>query len=114
MTTSTYRIVAPPTGNIHVEDHGTHLVLLLAGDVGAALRDEASVALARASVADVPVAFDATHLHTIDPTGVAFLWQTAEVVAEQGRRATLLNPPAHLVDELDTLRVSDLFTVVTD
>jgi len=114
MTASVPHVIAPPTGNIHVEDRGTHLVILLAGDVGTALREEAGVALARTSAADVPVAIDVTHLHTIDQSGVAFLWQTAQVCAERGRIATLVNPPQHLAEELTALRVADLFTVVQD
>jgi ABC-type transporter Mla MlaB component len=65
-------------------------------------------------VADVPVAIDVTHLHTIDQSGVAFLWQTARVCAERGRTVTLVNPPQHLADEIVALHVADLFTVIHD
>ncbi|QAY71350.1 STAS domain-containing protein [Xylanimonas protaetiae] len=64
------------------------------GEIDAALRAEAGMALAGALERDLPVVVDATRVEFIDSAGVAFLVQLCALGRDEGLAVSLRNPPS--------------------
>ncbi|WP_245534370.1 STAS domain-containing protein [Xylanimonas cellulosilytica] len=70
------------------------------GEVDAALRAEAGLALAGALERDLPVVVDATRVQFIDSAGVAFLVQLCTLGRDEELAVSLRNPPPVVAEVL--------------
>ncbi len=96
------------TGGIELEPRAGVSVVSMWGDIDAALRAEASTALAGAFERDVPVVVDASRVTFIDSAGVAFLVQLCAIGRDEGLQVSLRNPPAVVADVLRMVGVDDV------
>lgn len=96
------------TGGIELEPKAGVSVVSMWGDIDAALRAEASTALAGAFERDVPVVVDASRVTFIDSAGVAFLVQLCAIGRDEGLQVSLRNPPAVVADVLRMVGVDDV------
>lgn len=101
-------ITSAPTGGIGLDRQPEVSVVTMWGDIDAALRAEASAALAGAFERDVPVVVDASRVTFIDSAGVAFLVQLCAIGRDEGLDVSLRNPPAVVVDVLRMVGVEDV------
>lgn len=92
---------------IHVEPGDGTVVVRLQGDIDAARRDEASVAMASALVDGRPILVDASDATFVDSAGVAFVLQLHLAATEAGIPVDLLDPGHVLVRVLETLGLED-------
>ena len=98
---------ADELSGIHVEPGEGAVVVSLRGDIDAALRDDASLAMAGALVDGRPILIDATEATFVDSAGVAFVLQMHLAASEAGIPVTLLDPGRVLVGVLETLELAD-------
>ncbi|WP_245885714.1 STAS domain-containing protein [Xylanimonas oleitrophica] len=96
------------TGGIDLVRGAESSVVEMWGEIDAALRTEASAALAGALEQDVPVVVDATRVDFIDSAGVAFLVQLCRVGRDEGLAVSLRNPPQVVADVLHMVGVHDV------
>ena len=85
--------------------------IVLRGDIDAALREQASTAMAFLVSQDLPVVLDTGRVAFIDSSGLAFLVQVYKVCVESALGLVLLDPPENLVDLLEMLGMGDRFTI---
>jgi anti-sigma B factor antagonist len=85
---------AGPTGpeGITVAEHDGAVLVVLRGEVDAALRADASRAMVTVVSSDGPVTVDASEVTFIDSSGLAFLLQLQRVVTDAGRPLVLRDP----------------------
>lgn len=89
-----------PAGAIEVAIGGDRVVIVLTGEIDAALRDDASTAMVAALTAGLPVLVDATGVTFLDSSGIAFLLQLHRAAAEADLEVTLRDPGRTVVDML--------------
>lgn len=90
-------------GTIRVDEQAGRTVVLLVGEVDAALRDEASASMAQALISGEPVVVDTTHATFIDSSGIAFVLQLHLAAREAGIPLSLRDPHRVLRDVLDVI-----------
>ena len=78
-------------------------MIVLVGEIDAALRDEASASMAQALVAGSPVVIDSTLATFIDSAGLAFVLQLSRAASEAGIAVSLRDPHRVLRDVLDMI-----------
>jgi len=93
-------------GTIRVEAQQDRTVVVLVGEIDAALRDEASACMGLALVTGNPVVVDSTHATFIDSSGIAFVLQLHLAATEAGIPVTLRDPHRVLRDVLDMVGLS--------
>ncbi|WP_315093309.1 STAS domain-containing protein [uncultured Cellulomonas sp.] len=98
---------AAAAGTIRVEPADERTVIVLVGEIDAALRDEASMCMGLALVAGNPVVIDSTLATFIDSSGIAFVLQLHLAAREAGIPVSLLDPHRVLRDVLDMVGLSD-------
>ena len=106
-------LIDPPTaaGTIRVEPRDDSTVVLLVGEIDAALRDEASACMATALVTGSPVVIDSTLATFIDSSGIAFVLQLHLAATEAGISVTLRDPHRVLQDVLDMIGMGGRLSV---
>ena len=97
---------AAAAGTIRVEAQDARTVIVLVGEIDAALRDEASACMGLALVAGDPIVLDSTQATFIDSSGIAFVLQLHLAATEAGIPVTLLDPHRVLRDVLDMVGLS--------
>jgi anti-sigma B factor antagonist len=97
---------AAAAGTIRVEAQDDRTVIVLVGEIDAALRDEASVCMGLALVTGNPVVVDSTDASFIDSSGIAFVLQLHLAATEAGIPVTLRDPHRVLRDVLDMVGLS--------
>jgi anti-anti-sigma factor len=98
---------ADAAGTIRVEAQDARTVILLIGEIDAALRDEASACMGLALVSGAPIVLDSTQATFIDSSGIAFVLQLHLAASEAGIPVTLLDPHRVLRDVLEMVGLSD-------
>ena len=98
------------SGGIDLVRTGTASVVRMWGEIDAALRSEASAALAGALERDLPVVVDATRVDFIDSAGVAFLVQLCALGRDEGLAVSLRNPPQVVADVLRLVGADEYIT----
>jgi len=93
-------------GTIRVEAQQDRTVVVLVGEIDAALRDEASACMGLALVTGNPVVVDSTHATFIDSSGIAFVLQLHLAATEARIPVTLRDPHRVLRDVLDMVGLS--------
>ncbi|WP_456846417.1 STAS domain-containing protein [Cellulomonas sp. P5_C6] len=93
-------------GTIQVEAQDDRTVIVLMGEIDAALRDEASACMGLALVNGNPVVVDSTRATFIDSSGIAFVLQLHLAAAEAGIPVSLRDPHRVLRDVLDMVGLS--------
>ncbi|MET0788121.1 MAG: STAS domain-containing protein [Cellulomonas sp.] len=93
-------------GTIRVDVDENRTVIVLVGEIDAALRDEASACMGVALVTGRPVVIDSTHATFIDSSGVAFVLQLHLAASEAQIPVTLRDPHRVLRDVLDMVGLS--------
>jgi len=93
-------------GTIRVDAQENRTVIVLVGEIDAALRDEASACMGLALVTGDPVVVDSTHATFIDSSGIAFVLQLHLAASEAGIPVSLLDPQRVLRDVLDMVGLS--------
>src|SRR4051812_1227883 len=93
-------------GTIRVEVEESRTVIVLVGEIDAALRDEASACMGLALVTGDPVVVDSTATTFIDSSGIAFVLQLHLAASEAGIPVTLRDPHRVLRDVLDMVGLS--------
>ncbi|WP_273653095.1 STAS domain-containing protein [Cellulomonas fimi] len=96
-------------GTIRVDEQDGRTVVVLVGEVDAALRDEASATMARALIGGDPVVIDTTHATFIDSSGIAFVLQLHLAAREAGIPVTLQDPHRVLRDVLEMIGMGGEF-----
>lgn len=91
------------------EDGST--VVTLAGEIDAALRDQAGEAMVTVVVQNTPVVIDVGAVSFIDSSGLAFLVQLHRLCAESELDLELLDPSDNLLELIDVLGMGDQFRV---
>ncbi|QAY62947.1 STAS domain-containing protein [Xylanimonas allomyrinae] len=86
-------VTSTRSGGIDLVRTADASVVQMWGEIDAALRSEASAALAGALESNLPVIVDATRIGFIDSAGVAFLVQLCTVGQDEGLSVTVRNPP---------------------
>ena len=94
-------------GTIRVEARADVTVVLLEGEIDAALRAQASASMAQALAADRPVLVDASAATFIDSSGIAFVMQLHHAAGEMGTDVSLRDPRRVLRDVLEIIGYSD-------
>ena len=97
---------AAAAGTIRVEPEEARTVIVLVGEIDAALRDEASACMGLALVAGNPVVVDSTQATFIDSSGIAFVLQLHLAALEAGIPVALRDPQRVLRDVLDMVGLS--------
>lgn len=97
-------------GGIDLVQTANASVVQMWGEIDAALRSEASAALAGALETDLPVVVDATRVQFIDSAGVAFLVQLCALGRDEGLDVTLRNPPEVVAEVLRLVGADDYIT----
>lgn len=97
---------AAAAGTIRVDAQDTRTVVILVGEIDAALRDEASMCMGLALVSGLPVVIDSTDATFVDSSGIAFVLQLHLAASEAGIPVTLLDPHRVLRDVLDMVGLS--------
>ena len=97
---------APAAGTIQVEAQEDRTVIVLVGEIDAALRDEASACMGLALVSGLPVVVDSTQATFIDSSGIAFVLQLHLAATEADIPVTLRDPHRVLRDVLDMVGLS--------
>jgi len=97
---------AAAAGTIRVEAQDARTVIVLVGEIDAALRDEASACMGLALVAGDPIVIDSTQATFIDSSGIAFVLQLHLAASEAAIPVTLLDPHRVLRDVLDMVGLS--------
>ncbi len=95
-----------PAGTIRVEPEAHRTVIVLVGEIDAALRDEASACMGLALVSGLPVLIDATLATFIDSSGIAFVLQLHLAATEAEIPVTLRDPHRVLRDVLEMVGLS--------
>ncbi|GII98967.1 anti-anti-sigma factor [Sediminihabitans luteus] len=90
-------------GGISAAATDTGTVVTLWGEVDAALRDQASVAMTTLVGADGPIAVDVRRVEFIDSSGLAFILQVYMIGQEAGIDVTLRDPSRELEDLLEMI-----------
>lgn len=98
------------TGGIDLIRAADLSVVQMWGEIDAALRSEASAALAGALERDLPVVVDATRVDFIDSAGVAFLVQLCALGRDEGLEVELHNPPQVVAEVLTLVGVDGHIT----
>lgn len=98
-----------PIGSITTTEAAEATIVHLAGQVDAALREDASRAMDVMVRRQLPVVLDTTALTFIDSTGLAFLIQCAVTGRASGVAVDLPRPPTQLTDLLDVVGARSLF-----
>ena len=93
-------------GSIRVTSEDKRTVIVLVGEIDAALRAEASACMGMALVTGDPVVVDSTAATFIDSSGIAFVLQLHLAASEAGIPVTLLDPHRVLRDVLDMVGLS--------
>lgn len=93
-------------GTIRVDAQEDRTVIVLVGEIDAALRDEASACMGLALVTGNPVVVDSTHATFIDSSGIAFVLQLHLAASEAHIPVTLRDPHRVLRDVLDMVGLS--------
>ncbi|MEZ0446489.1 STAS domain-containing protein [Cellulomonas sp. ICMP 17802] len=93
-------------GTIRVDIQENRTVVVLVGEIDAALRSEASACMGVALVAGDPVVIDSTQATFIDSSGIAFVLQLHLAASEAGIPVTLRDPHRVLRDVLDMVGLS--------
>ena len=106
-------LIDPPTaaGTIRVEPQDGRTVIILVGEIDAALRSEASACMATALVTGLPVVVDSTRTTFIDSSGIAFVLQLHLAASEAGIALTLRDPHRVLHDVLDMIGMGGQLSV---
>ena len=94
---------AAGAGTITVDAQDTRTVVLLIGEIDAALREQASMSMGLALVSGLPVLIDSTDATFVDSSGIAFVLQLHRAATEAGIPVTLLDPHRVLRDVLDMI-----------
>ncbi|MBO3101039.1 STAS domain-containing protein [Cellulomonas fengjieae] len=97
---------AAAAGTIRVDAQDARTVIVLVGEIDAALRDEASACMGLALVSGHPVVVDSTDATFVDSSGIAFVLQLHLAASEAGIPVTLLDPHRVLRDVLDMVGLS--------
>ncbi len=100
--TSVARHPGRPSG-VDAVDLETGTLVRLWGEVDASLRDQASLAMARAMARGGAVVIDTAQVEFLDSSGLAFILQLFRCGAEQGTKVVLRDPPDLLLDMLELL-----------
>lgn len=87
-------------------------LVTLRGQVDAACRDEASLAMAQVMLSPQDVTVDASAVEFIDSSGIVFVLQMHRAVTEAGGTMTVLNPSPAVTQLLEFVGTEPL-TVVT-
>lgn len=93
-------------GTIRVDAQENRTVVVLVGEIDAALRDEASASMGLALVTGHPVVVDSTAATFIDSSGIAFVLQLHLAASEAGIPVTLRDPHRVLRDVLEMVGLS--------
>jgi len=91
------------TGAIRVETEGGSLVIVLVGEIDAALRGEASASMAQALITGWPVVIDSSLATFVDSAGIAFVLQLSRAASEAGIPVSLRDPHRVLTDVLEMI-----------
>jgi len=94
-------------GTITVETQEGRTVVVLAGEIDAALREEASASMGLALISGAPVVIDSSPATFIDSSGLAFVLQLHLAAREAGIPVTLHDPGRVLRDVLEMVGLSD-------
>ncbi|AEE47817.1 STAS domain-containing protein [Cellulomonas fimi] len=94
-------------GTIRVEEQDGRSVVVLVGEIDAALRDEASATMGRALISGAPVVVDTTSATFIDSSGIAFVLQLHLAAREAGIPVSLRDPHRVLRDVLEMIGMGD-------
>ena len=103
---------AAAAGTIRVEPADERTVIVLVGEIDAALRDEASMCMGLALVAGNPVVIDSTLATFIDSSGLAFILQLHRLGEESGLPVALRDPSPLVVDLLEMIGMTHRIPVV--
>ncbi|ACQ78563.1 anti-sigma-factor antagonist [Beutenbergia cavernae DSM 12333] len=98
-------------GGITHTRNGGGVVIRIWGEVDAALRDDASAAMAAVLADPGPVVIDARDVTFIDSTGLAFILQLHKHGSEESREVVLRDPAPRLTELLELAAVGDLVRV---
>lgn len=90
-------------GGIDVREDGERMLVRMWGEVDAALRDQASLAMVQCLQRARPVTVDAGGLTFIDSSGLAFVLQLHKVGRDEGMPLVLRDAPEMLLDLLDMI-----------
>lgn len=90
-------------GGIDVLDDGDRTLVRMWGEVDAALRDQASLAMVQCLQRARPVTVDAGPMTFIDSSGLAFVLQLHKVGQDDGMPLVLRDAPGLLLDLLDMI-----------
>ena len=96
-------------GTIRVEPQDGRSVVVLVGEIDAALRDEAGACMGLALVRGLPVVIDSTLATFIDSSGIAFVLQLHLAAREAGIPVSLRDPHRVLRDVLEMIGMGDEF-----
>lgn len=102
-----------PPGSLTHSVSGGLLRVVLAGEIDAALRDDASAVLTTVITSDLPVDVDASGVTFIDSSGVGFVVQLCFAVEERAGTFRLVDPPQAMRDVLDMLGLTERLRVVS-
>jgi anti-sigma B factor antagonist len=86
-------------------------VVTLAGEIDAALRDQAGEAMVAVVVHNAPVVIDVGAVSFIDSSGLAFLVQLHRLCSESDLPLELLDPSDNLLELIGVLGMGDEFQV---
>ena len=103
--------MSQPAGRISVVVVDGVCEVELAGEIDAALRDQASESMVEVLASQGKVVVDAAHVTFMDSTGLAYLFQLKQVAAGDGRELLLRNPPRVLTDLIELTEMPDALTV---
>jgi anti-anti-sigma factor len=93
-------------GTIRVESQEGRTVVVLAGEIDAALREEASASMGLTLMNGLPVVVDSAQATFIDSSGLAFVLQLHLAAKEAGIPVTLHDPGRVLRDVLEMVGLS--------
>lgn len=96
-------------GTIRVEPQDGRSVVVLVGEIDAALRDQASATMGQALISGDPVVVDTTAATFIDSSGIAFVLQLHLAAREAGIPVSLRDPHRVLRDVLEMIGMGDEF-----
>ncbi|GIG20845.1 hypothetical protein Cch01nite_15690 [Cellulomonas chitinilytica] len=93
-------------GTITVETQEGRTVVVLAGEIDAALREEASASMGLALINGLPIVVDSSPATFIDSSGLAFVLQLHLAAQEAGIPVTLRDPGRVVRDVLEMVGLS--------
>ncbi|WP_225755691.1 STAS domain-containing protein [Actinotalea sp. Marseille-Q4924] len=104
---------AGDVGGIDVTEESGRTLVRMWGEVDAALRDQASLAMVECVRRALPVTVDAGRLTFIDSSGLAFVLQLHKVGQEDGTGIVLRDAPSLLLDLLEMIGMAGAIRLET-